>query len=57
MFLNQMIISVKCYYKEWQHILLQSATEQAESFWNLESVSIQPAEVRGEGTDFLHRNF
>ena len=26
MFLNQMIISVKCYYKEWQLILLQSAT-------------------------------
>ena len=34
--------------------LLRSATEQGESFWNLESVSIQPAEIRGEGTDFLH---
>ena len=34
--------------------LLPSATEQRESFWNLESVGIQPAEISGEGTDFLH---
>ena len=33
--------------------LLPSATEQRESFWNLESVGIQPAEISGEGTDFL----
>ena len=44
----------KCdsYYKVRR--LLRSATEQRESFWNLESVSIQPVEIRGEGTDFLH---
>ena len=40
------------YYKVRQ--LLRSATEQRESFWNLESVSIQPAEIRVEGIDFLH---
>ena len=34
--------------------LLQSATEQRESFWNLESVGIQAAEISGEGYDFLH---
>ena len=33
---------------------LPSAREQRESFWNLESVRIQPAEIRGKGTDFLH---
>ena len=40
------------YYKV--RLLLRSATEQRESFWNLESGSIQAAEIRGEGTDFLH---
>ena len=40
------------YYKVRQ--LLPSATEQRESFWNLKSVGIQPAEISGEGTDFLH---
>ena len=34
--------------------LLRSATEQRESFWNLESVGIQPAYISGEGTDFLN---
>ena len=34
--------------------LLPSATEQRESFWNLESLGIQPAEISGKGTDFLH---
>ena len=34
--------------------LLPSVTEHRESFWNLESVGIQPAEISGDGTDFLH---
>ena len=42
----------KFYYKVRR--LLRSATEQRESFWNLDSVGIQPAEISGEGTDFLH---
>ena len=34
--------------------LLPSVTEHRESFWNLESVGIQPDEISGDGTDFLH---
>ena len=42
----------KFYYKVRR--LLRSATEQRESFWNLESVGTQPAYISGEGTDFLN---
>ena len=37
-----------------QSVSIRSATKQRERFWNLESVGIQPAEISGEGTDFLH---